>query len=63
VIPCTLLLQYILYKMQVSGKTQVSLLVVTLGVGITTVTQVDLKFWGFIAALIGVTTTSLQQIV
>jgi len=63
VIPCTLLLQFLLYRIQVSGQTQLSLLVLTVGLGIATITQVDLRMVGFFAGLVGVTTTSLQQIV
>jgi len=63
VIPCTLLLQWILYQIKVSDKTKLSLAILTLGIGIATITQVDLLLLGLVVAAFAVATTSLQQIV
>ncbi|CEP03463.1 Sugar phosphate transporter domain-containing protein [Plasmodiophora brassicae] len=61
-IPATLILQYLLFKKQVSEKTRYSLLVILLGVGISTVTDVNVNFIGMAYALIAVAFTALGQI-
>lgn len=63
VIPCTVLLQYLLYRTGIAPTVAASLVVLTIGVGIATVTAIEVNLEGFVVALIGVVTTSFQQIV
>jgi len=63
VIPCTVLLQYLLYRTGIALTVAASLVVLTIGVGIATITALEVNFEGFVVALIGVVTTSFQQIV
>ncbi len=61
-IPVTLLVQYFAYKQSVSRKVQLSLVPITIGVGIATVYDVDLNFTGCVFAACGVIATALSQI-
>ncbi|PIN26882.1 Glucose-6-phosphate/phosphate and phosphoenolpyruvate/phosphate antiporter [Handroanthus impetiginosus] len=60
-IPVSCFLEVVLDRVQYSRDTKLSILVVLLGVGICTVTDVSVNAKGFIAAFIAVWSTSLQQ--
>ncbi|CAI0428653.1 unnamed protein product [Linum tenue] len=60
-IPVSCFLEVVLDKVRYSRDTKLSILVVLLGVAVCTVTDVSVNAKGFIAALIAVWSTSLQQ--
>lgn len=60
-IPVSCLLEVVFDKIKYSRDTKLSIAVVLLGVGVCTVTDVSVNTRGFIAALIAVWSTSLQQ--
>ncbi|XP_031498372.1 UDP-rhamnose/UDP-galactose transporter 6-like [Nymphaea colorata] len=60
-IPVSCLLEVVLDNMRYSRGTKLSILVVLLGVGVCTVTDVSVNAKGFVAAIIAVWSTSLQQ--
>ncbi|KAH9757713.1 UDP-rhamnose/UDP-galactose transporter 6 [Citrus sinensis] len=60
-IPVSCLLEVVLDKIRYSRDTKLSIAVVLLGVGVCTVTDVSVNARGFIAALIAVWSTSIQQ--
>lgn len=60
-IPVSCFLEIIMDKIRYSRDTKLSILVVLLGVGVCTVTDVSVNGKGFIAAFIAVWSTSLQQ--
>ncbi|XP_057426778.1 UDP-rhamnose/UDP-galactose transporter 6 [Lotus japonicus] len=60
-IPVSCLLEVVLDKIRYSRDTKLSIGVVLLGVGVCTVTDVSVNTKGFIAALIAVWSTALQQ--
>ncbi|KAK7270987.1 hypothetical protein RJT34_26547 [Clitoria ternatea] len=60
-IPVSCLLEVVLDKIRYSRDTKLSIGVVLLGVGVCTITDVSVNARGFIAALIAVWSTSLQQ--
>jgi len=60
-IPVSCLLEVVLDKIRYSRDTKLSIVVVLLGVGVCTVTDVSVNAKGFIAAFIAVWSTSLQQ--
>ncbi|XP_062097593.1 UDP-rhamnose/UDP-galactose transporter 6-like [Humulus lupulus] len=60
-IPVSCLLEVILDKIRYSRDTKLSILIVLLGVGVCTVTDVSVNTKGFVAAFIAVWSTSLQQ--
>ncbi|CAN6468387.1 unnamed protein product [Victoria cruziana] len=60
-IPVSCLLEVVLDNMRYSRGTKLSILVVLLGVGVCTVTDVSVNAKGFVAAVIAVWSTSLQQ--
>ncbi|KAJ8440982.1 hypothetical protein Cgig2_020011 [Carnegiea gigantea] len=60
-IPVSCFLEVILDKVQYSRDTKLSILLVLLGVGVCTVTDVSVNVKGFIAAFVAVWSTSLQQ--
>lgn len=62
-IPVSCFLEVVLDKMRYSRDTKLSIGLVLLGVGVCTVTDVSVNAKGFIAALIAVWSTSLQQYV
>ena len=62
-IPVSCLLEVVLDKIRYSRDTKLSIVVVLLGVGVCTVTDVSVNAKGFIAAFIAVWSTSLQQYV
>ena len=63
VIPCTVLLQWLLYQTGTSTPIKGALTILTVGVGVATVSAIDINAMGLAIALIGVLTTSFQQIV
>ncbi|CAI0554784.1 unnamed protein product [Linum tenue] len=60
-IPVSCFLEVVLDKVRYSRDTKLSILVVLLGVAVCTVTDVSVNAKGFIAALIAVWSTALQQ--
>lgn len=62
-IPVSCLLEVVLDKIRYSRDTKLSIAVVLLGVGVCTVTDVSVNTRGFVAAVIAVWSTSLQQYV
>lgn len=60
-IPVSCFLEVVLDKVQYSRDTKLSILLVLLGVGVCTVTDVSVNAKGFIAAFIAVWSTALQQ--
>ncbi|CAK9313450.1 unnamed protein product [Citrullus colocynthis] len=60
-IPVSCLLEVVLDKIRYSRDTKSSIAVVLLGVGVCTVTDVSVNTRGFVAAVIAVWSTSLQQ--
>lgn len=62
-IPVSCFLEVVLDKVQYSRDTKLSILLVLLGVGVCTVTDVSVNMKGFVAAVVAVWSTSLQQYV
>lgn len=62
-IPVVCVMEWILHNKQYSKEVKLSVLVVVIGVGICTVTDVKVNAKGFVCACIAVLSTSLQQIV
>lgn len=62
-IPVSCFLEVVLDKMRYSRDTKLSIMVVLLGVAVCTITDVSVNAKGFIAALVAVWSTSLQQYV
>ncbi|KAG6490859.1 hypothetical protein ZIOFF_052183 [Zingiber officinale] len=62
-IPVSCLLEVVFDKIHYSRATKLSILVVLLGVGICTVTDVSVNMKGLIAAIVAVWSTALQQYV
>lgn len=60
-IPVSCFLEVVLDKVRYSRDTKLSIALVLFGVGVCTVTDVSVNFKGFLAALIAVWSTSLQQ--
>ncbi|XP_038882523.1 UDP-rhamnose/UDP-galactose transporter 4-like [Benincasa hispida] len=60
-IPVSCFLEVVLDKVQYSRDTKLSILLVLLGVGVCTVTDVSVNMKGFVAAIVAVWSTSLQQ--
>ncbi|XP_051124658.1 UDP-rhamnose/UDP-galactose transporter 6-like [Andrographis paniculata] len=60
-IPMSCLLEVVFDNIRYSRDTKLSILVVLLGVGVCTITDVSVNAKGFVAALIAVSSTSLQQ--
>ncbi|GKU95178.1 hypothetical protein SLEP1_g8571 [Rubroshorea leprosula] len=60
-IPVSCLLEVIFDKVRYSRDTKLSILVVLVGVAVCTVTDVSVNFKGFLAAVIAVWSTALQQ--
>ncbi|KAF4364013.1 hypothetical protein CsatB_006711 [Cannabis sativa] len=60
-IPVSCLLEVLLDKIRYSRDTKLSILIVLLGVGVCTVTDVSVNTKGFVAAFVAVWSTSLQQ--
>lgn len=62
-IPVSCLLEVAFDKIRYSRDTKLSILIVLLGVAVCTVTDVSVNTKGFIAALVAVWSTALQQYV
>lgn len=62
-IPVSCLLEVVLDHIRYSRDTKLSILVVLIGVGVCTVTDVSVNTKGFVAAVVAVWSTSLQQYV
>ncbi|KAB5557833.1 hypothetical protein DKX38_008742 [Salix brachista] len=62
-IPVVCLMEWIIHSKQYSKEVKLSVLVVVIGVGVCTVTDVKVNAKGFICASLAVLSTSLQQIV
>lgn len=63
IIPTVCVFETLLNGKSYSREVKLSVVVVMLGVGICTVTDIDIRPAGLIAALVAIVTTSLQQIV
>ncbi|GMP89943.1 hypothetical protein CsSME_00041294 [Camellia sinensis var. sinensis] len=63
IIPCTVLLETIFFRKKFSRNIQLSLLILLLGVGIATVTDLQLNVLGSVLSLLAVVTTCVAQIV
>lgn len=62
-IPVVCVMEWILHSKQYSKEVKMSVVVVVIGVGVCTVTDVKVNAKGFICACVAVVSTSLQQIV
>ncbi|XP_058198706.1 UDP-xylose transporter 3-like [Rhododendron vialii] len=62
IIPCTVLLETIFFRKQFSRNVQLSLSILLLGVGIATVTDLQLNVLGSVLSLLAVITTCIAQI-
>ena len=62
-IPVSCFLEVVFDKVQYSRDTKLSIILVLLGVGVCTVSDVSVNAKGFIAAFIAVWSTALQQYV
>ncbi|XVF46121.1 hypothetical protein PTKIN_Ptkin03bG0001300 [Pterospermum kingtungense] len=62
IIPCTVLLETLFFRKKFSRKIQFSLAILLLGVGIATVTDLQLNLLGSILSLLAVVTTCVAQI-
>ena len=63
VLPFVCLLEYLLHGRKHTVQQLLAVALVTAGVGVCTVTDVQLKREGFIVALVAVLATALQQVV
>jgi solute carrier family 35 protein E3 len=61
-IPFTLMAQYILYKQRATRSVQMTLIPITIGVGIATVYDLDINLWGSVMAACAIASTSFAQI-
>ncbi|CAA6661873.1 unnamed protein product [Spirodela intermedia] len=62
IIPCTVLLETLFFRRRFSRNIQFSLAILLLGVGIATVTDLQLNVLGFTLSLLAVITTCIAQI-
>ena len=62
-IPVVCVMEWILHNKRYSKEVKMAVLVVVIGVGVCTVTDVKVNLKGFICACVAVFSTSLQQIV
>ncbi|CAN8306055.1 unnamed protein product [Cochlearia groenlandica] len=62
IIPCTVLLETLFFRKKFSRKIQFSLAILLLGVGIATVTDLQLNMLGSVLSLLAVITTCVAQI-
>jgi len=62
-IPSVCVLEWLLHSKTYTKEVKISVFVVMIGVGVCTVTDVNVNLQGFMAAVIAVISTSLQQIV
>lgn len=57
------IMEWILHNKQYSKEVKLSVVIVVIGVGVCTVTDVKVNAKGFLCACVAVVSTSLQQIV
>ncbi|VFQ76635.1 unnamed protein product [Cuscuta campestris] len=62
IIPCTVLLQTLFFRKQFSRNVQIALAILLFGVGIATVTDLQLNLLGSILSLLAIITTCIAQI-
>ena len=62
IVPCTLVAQALLFNSHASRKVKVSLAILLLGVGLATVTDVQLNAPGFVLGVLAILTTTIFQI-
>lgn len=62
IIPCTVLLETLFFRKQFSRNVQLSLVILLVGVGIATVTDLQLNVLGSVLSLLAVLTTCVAQI-
>ncbi|KAK8661255.1 hypothetical protein V6N13_052150 [Hibiscus sabdariffa] len=62
IIPCTVLLETLFFRKKFSSNVQLSLAILLVGVGIATVTDLQLNLLGSILSLLAVVTTCVAQI-
>lgn len=62
-IPVVCVMEWILHSKHYSREVKIAVIVVVIGVGVCTVTDVKVNLKGFICACVAVLSTSLQQIV
>ncbi|KAI8013960.1 UDP-xylose transporter 3 [Camellia lanceoleosa] len=62
IIPCTVLLETIFYRKKFSQNVQFSLVILLVGVGIATVTDLQLNLLGCVLSLLAIVTTCVAQI-
>ena len=62
-IPVVCVMEWILHGKQYSREVKMAVVVVVVGVGVCTVTDVKVNAKGFLCALVAILCTSLQQIV
>ncbi|XP_020596778.1 uncharacterized membrane protein At1g06890-like [Phalaenopsis equestris] len=62
IIPCTVLLETLFFRKKFSRSIQLSLVILLLGVGIATVTDLQLNILGSILSLLAIVTTCVAQI-
>lgn len=62
-IPVVCLMEWIIHNKHYSREVKLSVVVVVIGVGVCTVTDVKVNAKGFLCACVAVLSTSLQQIV
>jgi hypothetical protein len=62
-IPVVCILEWIIHNKNYSREVKMAVMVVVIGVGVCTVTDVKVNLKGFICACVAVLSTSLQQIV
>ena len=62
-IPVVCVMEWILHNKHYSREVKISVIVVVIGVGVCTVTDVKVNLKGFICSCVAVLSTSLQQIV
>ncbi|KAJ6379110.1 hypothetical protein OIU76_015843 [Salix suchowensis] len=63
IIPCTVLLETLFFRKQFSRNIQLTLTILLMGVGIATVTDLQLNVMGSVLSLLAVLTTCVAQIV
>ncbi|KAI5072488.1 hypothetical protein GOP47_0012594 [Adiantum capillus-veneris] len=61
-IPVVCVLEWILHNKTYTGEIKAAVVVVVIGVGVCTVTDVHINLGGFVAAVVGVLCSSIQQI-
>jgi len=62
IIPCTVLLETLFFQKDFSQKIQFSLVILLVGVSITTVTELQLNLLGSVLSLLAIVTTCVAQI-